>query len=440
MKKLLAVFVIFIVVLTVAVSCHKGGGGEGPTTNPNQPIIPGPGPGPAPGVPDVVFSTPTQAAASTAALSGTQVLARTQFAIASSLGVASQQRTGFAPSLSGSGDIGSVDPEVAKIVQIMKNFANSATIQNAVKKAAALRSKAMLATVVPPTTLAGEACHNAPEGQVVISGTNTYNDLGTNVDSSYDLIFTNCRDDFELTQLDGTLHIEQFASTVNDGVASTVVAKGLTQTMFADGLFAVKTLTSVMTGTFINDNQITTITNFADGSFTVTTAATSTVPEKVGTFEYQGLEEVATLTHNPDLTNTVVTTTQGTFKVTSTSGGTQTLQLSLAMNLTEKENILNDPAGTRDSRLNGSVDMIFANTPATAGCLSGKLTVTTVDTAPRVFTTAGGSCPTNGTVKINTATINYEPSAPIQVDVGGGTPVTFPDCAAFDAAGGACMF
>lgn len=437
MKKLLAVFVIFIVVLMVAVACHKSGGGEA-TTNPNQPIVPGPGPGPAPGVPDVVFSTPTQAAASTAALSGTQTLARTQFAVAAALGAESQARTGFAPSLATGGDIGNVDPAVAKIVQTMMSFANSATIQRAVKQAAALRAKGMRATV-PPTTLTGEVCNVG--GQLVISGVNTYDDpAATNVDSKYDITFTGCKNDLEKTQVDGTLHIEQFASTVNDGVAVSVVATGLTQITFADPELTVTAMTSVMTGTFINDDQVTKVTNFADGTFTVTTAATSTVPEKVGTFAYQGLEEVATLTHNPDLTNTVVTTTQGTFKVTSTSGGTQNLQLSLAMNLTEKENILNDPAGTRDSRLNGSVDMIFANNPASAGCLSGKLNVTTVDTAPRVFTTAGGSCPTNGTVKINTATINYEPSAPIQVDVGGGTPVTFADCAAFDAAGGACMF
>src|SRR5512147_1540905 len=171
MKKLLAIFVIFIMVVMVAVACHRGGGDEGPGPISNEPVVPGPGPGPQPGVPDVVFTTPTDAAASTAALSGTQALARAQFAVASSLGVASQQRTGFAPSLSGSGDIGSVDPEVAKIVQIMKNFANSATIQRAVKKAAALRAKAMLATVVPPTTLAGEAC--AAGGKIDISGTNT---------------------------------------------------------------------------------------------------------------------------------------------------------------------------------------------------------------------------------------------------------------------------
>ena len=111
----------------------------------------------------------------------------------------------------------------------------------------------------------------------------------------------------------------------------------------------------------------------------------------------------------------------------------------LAINLTDNTVALNDAAGTQNNRLNGSVDMIYASNPATADCLSGKLNITTVDTAPRVFTTAGGSCPTNGTVKINTATINYEPAAPIQVDIGG-VPVTFADCAAFDAAGGACKF
>lgn len=438
MKKLLAVFVIFIVILTVAVACHKGGG-EGPTSGNNEPVIPGPGPGPAPGVPDIVFTAPTQAASATAALSGTQALAKTQFALASALGV-SAQPAGFAPSLAGSGDIGSVDPAVAKIVETMKNFANSATIQGAVKKATALRAAAMRA-VVPTTTLTSDFCHNVPDGQIVISGTNTYDDpANPHIDSSYDITFTNCQDGVDFTQMDGTMHIEQFMSTENDGVASIVNAAGLTQITFTDATFTVKTLTSVMTGTFIKDDQITKVTNFADGSFAMTTAATTTLPEKVATFEYQGLEEISTLTHNADLTNTMVTTTKGSFKVTSTSGGTQNLQLSLAMNLTDNTLIKNDAAGTQESKLNGQVDMIFAPNAATAGCQSGKLNISTADAEPRVFTTANGSCPQNGTVNINAATINYEPNAPIQVSVGGGTPITFANCAAFDAAGGACKF
>jgi hypothetical protein len=440
MKKWLAVFVIFIVILMVAVACHRGGGDEGPgPISGNEPIVPPPGPGPAPGIPDIVFSTPVQAASATAALSGTQALASAQFAVASALGV-NAQPAGFAPSLSKSGDIGSVDPAVAKIVKTMKSFANSATIQRAVKKTAALRSQAMRATIPPPgTTLTTDACN--AEGQVVISGENTYDDpTNPNINSKYDITFTNCKDSTDATQLDGTMHIEQLMSTDNDGVASTVNANGLTQITFADDTFAVKTLTSVMTGTFINDNQVTKISNFADGTFTVTTPATAAAAEKVATFGYAGLEEIQTETHNPDLTNTAVTTTKGTFKVTSATGGTTTLEMSLAMDLTDNTVSLNDAAGTRNNRLNGSVDMTFAPNPATAGCLSGKLNVTTVDTAPRTFTTAGGACPTNGTVKINTATINYEPTAPIQVDVGGGTPISYANCAELDAAGGACKF
>lgn len=439
MKKLLAVFVIFIAISMVAVACHRGGGDGGPVTNenPNQPIVPPPGPGPAPGVPDIAFSTPVQAASATAALSGTQAVSRAQFAVASALGV-NAQPAGFAPSLSAGGDMSKVDPAIAAIVKQMQNFANSSTIQRAVKKAAALRAKAMRATV-PSTTLTTEACN--AEGQLVISGDNTYDDpTNPSINSRYDITFNNCKDSADFTQMDGSMHIEQFMSTDNDGVASTVNANGLTQITFTDSTFTTKTLTSVMTGTFINDNQITTVKNFADGSFVVTTAAAGAAAEKVATFEYLGLEEVQTLTHNPDLTNTTVTTTKGTFKVTSATGGTTTLQMSIAMNLTDNTVSLNDAAGTQNNRLNGSVDMIFANNPATAACLSGKLNITTVDTAPRVFTTAGGSCPQNGTVNINTATINYEPSAPIQVSVAGGTPTTFADCAAFDASGGACKF
>jgi hypothetical protein len=68
------------------------------------------------------------------------------------------------------------------------------------------------------------------------------------------------------------------------------------------------------------------------------------------------------------------------------------------------------------------------------------LNISTVDTSPRVFTTAGGTCPQNGTVKVNTATVNYGPGIPIQVIADNGTAASYADCAAFDAAGGACKF
>jgi hypothetical protein len=386
----------------------------------------------------IVFSNPTQAAQATASFAGTQALASAQFAVAKALGVDAQP-AGFAPSLSKSGDIGKIDPAVAEMMKNMTEFANSAAIQRTVKKVGVLRAKAMRAAV-PSTTLTTDACNF--DGQAVISGENTYDDpTNPNIISKYDINFTNCKDDADMAQLDGKLHIETVMSTDNDGVAVTLVADGLKKVKFAAADFAATTLTSVMTGTFISEDNVTTATNFATGSFVVTTPATATAVENVATFEYIGLEENKTFTHNTDGSDEHVTTTKGTFKITSTLGGTQSLQMSLALDLTDNARNLNDAAGTINSKLNGSVDMIFASNPATAACLSGKLNISTVDTSPRVFTTAGGTCPVNGTVKINTATVNYEPAGtPIQVAVDNGTPVSFADCAALDAAGGACKF
>jgi hypothetical protein len=443
MKRWLAICVLLALAVTVTatVSCRRSSGGdEAPPVTGNEPVIPSPGPGPAPGTPDVVFSSPVQAAQATSVVAGMQTLASTQFAVASALGVDAQPG-GFAPSLSKSSDIGNIDPALAAIVGKMKSFAGSATIRSAVRKAGALRAKAMRATV-PETTLTMEACN--AEGQAVISGENTYDDAGNpNIVSKYTVTFTNCKDSGDLTQVDGVLHIEQFMSTENDGVASTVVATGLTIMQFtatpvAD--FAVMTQKSVMDGTFISDDQVVRGANFADGSFVVTTPAQGIIPEKVELFEFDGLEEDRTLTHNPDLTNTTVTTTKGTFKATATSGGAVISQVTVALDLAENTVILNDLAGTRNNKLNGTIDVTFGAGQTLAGCLSGKLNISTVDTAPRVFTTAGGACPTNGTVQINSATINYEPGSPIQVAVGSGTPVNYADCAALDAASGSCKF
>jgi hypothetical protein len=439
MKKWLAVLVIFVVILVVAVACHKSsGGGEVATpTNPNEPVIPPAGPGPSPGTPVIVFSTPVQAAQATASFAGSQALASAQFAVAKALGV-NAQPVGFAPSFAKSGNIGNIDPAIAEMVKNMMGFANSATIQRAVKKAGALRAKAMRAAV-PSTTLTTDACNF--DGQAVISGENTYDDpTNPNIISKYDINFTNCKDDGQMTQLDGKLHIETVSSTDNDGVAVSLRADGLKQMKFSAPDFAATTRTSVMTGTFISEDNVTTGSNFADGSFVVTTPATAAVAEKVATLEYNGLTENKTFTHNSDGTDLIVTTTKGTFKITSTTGGTPSLQVSLALDLTDNTVDVNDAAGTRNSKLNGSIDMIFASNPATAACLSGKLNISTVDTSPRVFTTAGGTCPQNGTVKVNTATVNYGPGIPIQVIVDNGTAASYVDCAAFDAAGGACKF
>jgi hypothetical protein len=163
------------------------------------------------------------------------------------------------------------------------------------------------------------------------------------------------------------------------------------------------------------------------------------VPEKVATFNFDGMVAASTFTHNADGSDTTVTTTKGSFSVTSATGGNPTFKLDLALNLTDETLALNNAAGETHNKVNGDVDMLW--TPAIAGCAAGKYTVSTLDTAPRIFQTATGVCPINGTVNVNNASINYEPvGQPIQVAVDGGTPQTFADCAAFNAAGGACSF
>jgi hypothetical protein len=352
------------------------------------------------------------------------------------LGVSTKPE-GFAPGLSkDSGAIAQVDPTLAMMVTEMQRLAASPTVQKAVKKARAM--KTALATAVS-TTLTTEFCSNA-DGTVSIAGQNNYDEAANpSVTSSYKLIFTNCLDDILFTRLTGVLTLDDAASTDNAENRQSLLAENLMMEQFSTVAMDVKTQQSVLSGAFINDDKGLSGSNAGGGTFVVTTPAGAS-PEKVVTYTYDGLIVERAHTHNADATDTIVKTTKGSFKVTSTSGGAKTFELNLAMDLTDKTTELNDAAGTKNNELNGTIDITFAPEMAPTGCQSGKVTISTVSTAPRVFTTAGGTCPQQGTVNINNASINYDPGQPIDVTIGNGAPQTFADCAALAAAGGSCKF
>ncbi len=171
------------------------------------------------------------------------------------------------------------------------------------------------------------------------------------------------------TQLDGNLHIESVRSTDNNGVTSTLVAKALTEKTFSAVDLAVMTKIAVMDGEFISDNQVVRGAKSSTGTFVVTTPAQGAVAEKVETFNYNGLVETSTFTHNADGSDTAVTTTQGSFSVTSATGGNTTFKLDLALNLKDETLSLNDAAGTTNNKISGDVDMLW--TPAIDGCAAG---------------------------------------------------------------------
>ncbi len=379
-----------------------------------------------------------QAAATFSAVLGAEALMDAQFSVAMALGQNSLP-AGFAPALSVSSgrNIASIDTTLASIVENMKSLSRSTTIQRAVKKVAAL--KAMRATTVNLTTLtsADSACSN-PEGIVTISGTNNY-DEATNpaVTSAYDMTFTNCRDDIAFTQLDGILHFESVMSTDNDTNTSRLTSTNLTEKQFSSAVFDVMTQQSVMNGSFVSDDQVITIAKTASGSFVVTTPAQGLVPEKAVTFEFTGLVEQTSLAHNADASDTKVTTSTGTITLGVTQGGTSLLQMTLGINLEDRTQLMNDAAGTRKNRLNGTVNATWAPDLSQSGCKLGSLTFVTNAAAPRIFTFASGLCPVSGTVMMNDATVTY--GTPVLVTAGNGETQSFPDCTALNQAGAVCL-
>jgi Big-like domain-containing protein len=373
-----------------------------------------------------------QAARTFSAVLGAQSLMDAQFSAVMALGQNSLP-AGFAPGLSKSrgGDIGSIDPTLSSIVENMQRLLLSAAIQGAVRKAGA--RTAQFAPV--NTTLTTEFCSNA-DGSVAITGTNNYDDaLSTLVTFSYDMSFTNCRDDIALTRLDGILHIEGVQSTDNDATTSSLTANNLTEKQFSSSAFDVMTQQSVMNGSFVINNQVSTIAKTASGSFVVTTPAQGAATEKAVTLTYTGLVENSSLTHNVDASDTNVTTSAGTIMLGVTQGGAVTLQMTLGISLEDKTQLMNDVAGTRKNWINGTMDATWVPDLSQAGCKTGSLTFLT--NAPSTFTLATGLCPVSGTMMMNDATVTY--GIPVMVTAGNGETQSFPDCNALNQAGVVCL-
>jgi hypothetical protein len=367
-----------------------------------------------------------------------QATSSAQFAAVMALGLSSRP-PGFAPAMSRStGAIAKVDPTLAMMIAEMQRLAASPTVQKAVQKARAL--KTALATPVD-TTMTTEFCSlnaDGTAGTVHMVGLNNFDEAGNpSLTSDYTIDFTNCTDDILLTRLNGKLKIEDASSTDNAGVKTSLLATNLTMEQFTSIAYDVMTQKSVLNGPFIRNDQVNFIDDEASGSFVVTTPA-GALPEKVVTYTYNGLHVETTHTDNPNGTDSIAATTKGSFKLTTTQGGVKTFDLNFAMDLAEQRVQLNDAAGTETSQLTGSIDITYASELEALGCQTGKVTITT--TTPREFTTAGGACPHKGTVNLNNAAINYDPGQPIRVTVTGGTPQSFADCAALDAAGGSCKF
>jgi hypothetical protein len=426
MKRLFVVFVLFVAAVLVLSACRRKGGDDG---------VPGGGPGPEPPIVipqvPVTFSTPQQAAGEVAAVLSTKALADTQFAAAMAFGLGSRP-AGFAPSIT-SGDIGRIDPTLKMMVDRMARLSQSAAIQKAVRKAAAL--KAMRATQVNETLTVG-FCDNAG-GRIQITGTNNYDELtATDITSSYIVDFTSCRDEVLFTELNGRITADETESTASNAVSASLTTVDIRESQFKDETFAAMTQQSHLAGTFSDSDQITSGSMSANGQFSLTTLAQGATPETIVNHSFSDL--TATRVATSDATSTTdVDTINGSFTVGRFSGGAEVFKMTMTItDLVDSVQTITGPAGaadvgTKNQTINGTFGAAWA--PESAACLPGLMTV--IMTAPRTFV-AGGTCPVSGAMTINGATITF--GSTIQVDYFGGSQ-SYATCEALDAAGAVCM-
>jgi hypothetical protein len=281
-------------------------------------------------------------------------------------------------------------------------------------------------------TLTVGFCDNA-DGRIQISGTNNYDEVDNpSVTSSYDIVFTTCRDDVLASELDGRIHIEESESTDNNVVAASLTAQNLAESLFEDETFAVLTERTALTGAFSDSDLLTPGTTSASGAFAVTTAARGGSPETIVDHTFDVLTNTRTATSDATST-TDANTVNGTFTLGRFVGGAEVFKMTMAIdNLVDSVQTIT-AGGNRIQTIDGTIGMAWA--PEKAGCIAGQMTIAT--TTPRAFA-PGGTCPSEGVMTINNAIITF--GTPIQVTMTNSTTSqTFADCAAMDATGAACL-
>jgi hypothetical protein len=420
-----ALMAVLVLGLSVYLAACSGGGGGGGSDS---------------GTPLATYSTTTQAAAATSTTMGVMTTMGAQISSGMSMGLSSipaGYAAKFAKRNSG-GDIGSIDPTLKMMMENMAKRSKSPVIQKAVKKAAALKAKRVISVNDPLP------CDNAG-GTIMIVGTNNSDDASAPADiSTYDITFNSCRDNITSTETNGTLHIEDNSSRNAPYAYSSSLTANLTEKIYTDSTFTALSQQFVFSGTFSDNDQITSGTVGANGSFVMTIPAQGAAPATQITLAFTNLSDTWTSTRNADGTDTDVDTVGGAFGITVSSDSTVNFQLTLSLNLVDKWQFMNDSAGTEKNWMNGSISVSWVPDLSASGCLPGSISISTVEADPLTYTFASGSiCPISGTLTINNATVEFGTSSGTATDIivtVNGTSQAYPSCFALDAAGGACMY
>ncbi len=399
-------------------ACSSGGGGGGGATV-------------------VTYATTTQAAAATATESSTMTTMSTQMTSGMSMGLSSVP-AGYAAKFAkrnSSGDIGSIDPTMKMMVDKMAARSKSPAIQKAIMKARSFKAKRVTSI---NTSI---DCDNIGSGTISIVGSNNYLDTATADISTYDITFTNCRDNSFYTVTNGTIHIEDNSSRSAPYTYTSSLTANLTDSVY-DSTYTTLQNQSVLNGTFFDIDQTTSGSFGANGSFVLTIPAQSAV----FTYAFTNLNDTWTSTHNnTDGSDTDVDNVSGTFTISVASGGTTNFAFSLSAGLVDKWQIMNDgPTGTQKNWINGSITLSWVPDLTAYGCLPGSITFATDEADPLIYKSATGySCPVSGTLSINNAVIEFGTSSGTATDIivtVNGSSEVYPSCTALEATGGMCVY
>lgn len=399
----LLLLLISLSLLTLA-SCGGGGGGaSGPTT--------------------INYSNPDEAASAASDAGGTVALVQVMSGMASSIAVDGAAQGGYnAPSkrkAANANAIASIDPRLKTLVDKMVSQIQTPVVKNAMIKARA--AKPAQKTVSLTTD-----CDNVGTGSLAIIGTDNL-DV---VDRTYDeatvtITFTTCRDNTMFTETSGKMQLNWKKMLDGSSTVANVKVTNFVQTLYTSVFFTTVIERATMNGTFNSTDNLTSGTDYANGSFTFADASGS------GTFFFTGLSDNWSSITDVDGNQIDAITVNGSFGF-SFSDSFNTISLTFTLsNLRDKWRYNTD--GTVDHWLNGSIIIVWS--PAV--CRSGIITFTTADATPMHYLTISDTCPVSGTLKVNNATIVF--GSPITVTVGG-TTWNYTDCYDMEMAGsGMCQ-
>jgi hypothetical protein len=217
----------------------------------------------------------------------------------------------------------------------------------------------------------------------------------------------------------------------------------LTENMYTDSTFTALRQQFVFSGTFSDNNQITSGSVNANGSFAMMFPAQGSAPAMQMTLAFTNLSDTWTSTPNADGTDTDVNNIKGACSITVSSDST-VIQFALSLNLVDKWQYMNDVNGTEKNWINGSISASWVPDQSASGCLPGSIAISTPEADPLTYTFATGDfCPVSGTIAFNNASVAFGTSGGTATDIivtVNDFSQVYPSCSELDQVGGACAY